>query len=199
MAAVREISPAVGISADEYVALLPPAMRQLVNEIRRGKQAGERLRPSGSLIDYSALLTRGHRNNLLDAVASLVDENYAGRAEMCLQFADLLNRALMHLHFPSRPVVGTAMYYDFAGKEIFRWTHAWVRIADEVIDGNVDSLAENPIVPNSVCIKPYWGPIARTPSDRRLRENHGESLPSDVDVEQIWWPELRSLLNDNFM
>lgn len=70
--------PAVGISADEYVALLPFAMRQLVKEIRRREQAGERLRPSRSLIDYSALLTREHRNNVLDAIASLVDENYAG-------------------------------------------------------------------------------------------------------------------------
>jgi hypothetical protein len=122
MTAVREISPAVGISAEEYVALLPPAMRQLVNEIRRRKQAGERLRPSGSLIDYSALLTREHRNDLLDGIASLVDENYAGRAETCLQFADLLNRALTHLRFPSRPVVGTAMYYDPTGTEISRWT-----------------------------------------------------------------------------
>jgi hypothetical protein len=199
MAAVREISPAVGISAEEYVALLPPAMRQLVNEIRRRKQAGERLRPSGSLIDYSALLTREHRNNLLDAIASLVDENYAGRAEMCLQFADLLNRALTHLRFPSRPVVGTAMYYDPTGTEIFRWTHAWVRIGDEVVDGNVDSLAENPVVPKSVCIKPYWGPIAQTPSDRRLREKQGEVLSHDIDVEQTWWPELRTLLNSNFV
>jgi len=199
MAAMREISPAEGISADEYVALLPAAIRQLVNEIRRRKQAGESLRPSGSLIDHSVLLTKEHRNSLLDAISALVDENYIGRAEMCLQFADLLNRALLHLHFPSRPVVGTAIYYDSAGKEIFRWTHAWVRIGDEVIDGNVDSLAENPVVPKSVCIKPYWGPIAQTPSDRRLTEKHGEGLPSDVDVDQIWWPELKALLDKDFV
>src|ERR1700679_1139477 len=99
MAAMREISPAEGISADEYVALLPAAIRQLVNEIRRRKQAGESLRPSGSLINHSVLLTKEHRNSLLDAIAALVDENYIGRAEMCLQFADLLNRALLHLHF----------------------------------------------------------------------------------------------------
>ncbi len=199
MAAMREISPAEGISVDEYIAMMPAAMRQLVSEIRGKKLKGERLLPSRSLIDHSALLTKGHRDDLLDAIAVLVDENYVGRAEMCIQFADLLNRALTHLRFPSRPVVGTAMYYDSAGKEIFRWTHAWVRIGDEVIDGNVDSLSENPVVPDAVCIAPYWGPIAQTPPDRKLREKHGEVLPPDVDVEQTWWPELRNLLDNNFM
>jgi hypothetical protein len=78
------------------------------------------------------------------------------------------------------------MYYDSAGSEIFRWAHAWVRIGEEVIDGNVDSLAENPVVPKAVWIAPYWGPIMQTPPDRRLREKHGESLPPDVEGgEQI--------------
>jgi hypothetical protein len=186
---MREISPAEGISVDEYIAMMPAAIRQLVNEVRCKKQVGERPRPSRSLIDHSMLLTQAHRNNLLDAIAALVDENYVGRAEMCLQFADLLNRALSHLHLPSRPVVGTAVYYDSAHNEIFRWTHAWVRIGDEVIDGNVDSLAENPFVPETV---------RTAPSDRRLRETRGEALPCDVDVEQIWWPELRDMLDRNF-
>jgi hypothetical protein len=181
---MREISPAEGISVDEYIAIMPAAIQQLVNEVRRKKQTGERPCPSKSLIDHSALLTKPHRDRLLDAIAALVDENYVGRAEMCIQFADLLNRALTHLRFPSRPVIGTAMYYDLAGNEIFRWTHAWVRIGGEVIDGNVDSLAENLVVPNAVCIAPYWGPITQTPPDRRLREKHGDGLPFDVDVEE---------------
>ena len=42
----------------------------------------------------------------------LIDENYAGRSEMCQQFADLLHRALTHLQFPPRWVIGTAIYYD---------------------------------------------------------------------------------------
>jgi hypothetical protein len=48
---------------------------------------------------------------LLDAIAALVDENLGGRSDMCQQFADLLNRALTHLNFPSRPVVGWAIYF----------------------------------------------------------------------------------------
>ena len=44
-----------------------------------------------------------------------------GRSEMCLQFASLVDRALTHLSFPSRAVVGTAIYYDPNGRETFRW------------------------------------------------------------------------------
>jgi hypothetical protein len=69
-------------------------------------------------------MTKPMRDKLLDAVATLVDENYAGRAEMCLQFAGLLDRALSHLKFPSRPVVGVAIYYGARGEEIWRWGHA---------------------------------------------------------------------------
>ncbi len=196
---MREISPAHGISVDEYMALMPAEMRRMVEEIRRQKRAGSRMRPSTVLIDHSALLSKAHRDKLIDAVAALVDENYVGRSEMCQQFADLLNRALLHLRFPSRPVVGTAIYYSPNGEEIFRWTHAWVRVGDEVIDGNVDCLAENPMVPNAVRVAPYWGPIGQTPADRRLREKHGEPLPPDVDVENTWWPELRNWLDNGLL
>jgi len=64
-----------------------------------------------------------------------------------------------------------------------------------VVDGNVDILAENPVVPEVVCVAPYWGPIIATPTDRKLRENQGRSLPDDIDVEQYWWPDLRAFLD----
>jgi len=104
----------------------------------------------------------------------------------CVQFANLLHRALNCLQFPSRGVVGAAIYYDGSGHEIFRWDHTWVRVGDEAIDGNVDSLPENPLVPSQVRVAPYWGPTTNMPQDRRLRENHGASLPPDVDVDRIW-------------
>lgn len=192
---MREISPAVGMSAEEYVELLPAEIKPLIMEIRRQKEAGERLRPSTTLVDRSGMLTKEARMKLLDKVASLVDENYAGRAEMCQQFADLLHRALTHLQFPSRGVVGTAIYFDADGEEIFRWQHAWVRVGEEAIDGNVDCLAENPLVPKKVRVSPYWGAITEVPADRRLRQDHGSSLPPDVDVEEIWWPELKAWLD----
>jgi hypothetical protein len=145
---MREISPAVNATADEFLATLPPSARQIVAEIRRQKQAGERPKPSSSLVDRSGLQTKAHRHRLLDAVAALVDENLADRSEMCPQFADLLHHALTHLSFPSRAVLGWAIYFAPDGQEIFRWRHAWMRIGDEVIDGNVDCLPENPMVPN---------------------------------------------------
>ncbi len=130
----------------------------------------------------------------MDAVAALVDENLFGRSEMCIQFAALLQRALAHLGLPARTVVGWAIYYS-DGHEIFRWKHAWVRVGREVIDGNVDSLFENPTVPPAVNVAPYWGSISETPADRRLREDHGRALPADNDVSDIWWPELRASLD----
>jgi hypothetical protein len=192
---MREISPALNVSVDDYIKMLPAEAKRIVEEIRCQKREGTRRRPSLTLIDRSAVMTQPMRGKLIDAVAALVDENYAGRAEMCLQFASLLDRALSHLKFPSRSVVGTAIYYGAKGEEIWRWRHAWVRIGVEVIDGNVDCLAENPLVPKAVSTSPYWGPIAEVPADRRLREDHGAALPADVDVDDIWWPELESWID----
>jgi hypothetical protein len=191
---MREISPAVGMSVDEYINLAPE-IRPLITEIRRQKEAGERLRPSSALVDRSRMLASESRVRLLDKIAALVDENYAGRSEMCQQFADLLNRGLMYMQFPSRAVMGTAIYYDAQGKEVFRWSHEWVRVGEEVIDGNVDSLIENPLVPKELLVAPYWGLITEVPEGRRLRENHGVALPSDVDVDGIWWPELKTWID----
>jgi hypothetical protein len=195
---MREISPATNASADEFLETRPSHAKLLVTEIRRQKQAGERLRPSSTLIDRSALLTKASRGHLLDAVAAFVDENLFGRSEMCLQFADLLRLALVHLKFPARPALGWAMYFGPDGQEIFRWRHAWVRVGNEAIDGNVDSLSENPMVPKTVTVPPYWGPITEMPIDRRLREEYGTSLSPDGDVSGIWWPELKSWLATAF-
>lgn len=192
---MREISPAENLSADDFLKSASPAVQEIASHIRQQKEAGTRARPSDTLIDQSTLLSPSMRRNLLDAVAGLVDENLFGRADMCMQFADLLQRALEYLGLSSRSVVGQAIYY-VDGHEVFRWEHAWVRIVGEVVDGNVDSLFENPVVPSAVSLAPYWGPIAETPPDRRLRESHGRKLPPDKDVLEIWWPELRTWLED---
>lgn len=191
---MREISPAQNASVDEFLNHAPAWVRAHVERIRAQKRADSRRHPSASLIDYSGILTPQLRAAILDRVAGLVDENYVGRAEMCLQFADLLNRGLKHLGVGSRPALGTAIYF-VDGREIFRWGHAWVRIGGEMIDGNVDSLDENPLVPSEVRVQPYWGPIAGVPSDRRLREDQGRRLGPDEDVEGVWWPELRAWLD----
>ena len=195
---MREISPKVGMSVEEYLAIMPVVIRRKVEEIRRQKQADARRRPSTSLIDRSALITKEHRGKLLDKVAALVDENCCGRSDMCIQYADLLNRALTYLQFPSHAVLGTATYYSPDGNTLHEWAHTWVRVGEEVVDGNVDSIPENSMVPEAVRVAPYWGPIKQTPPDRKLRAKIGSRMPDDEDVNDIWWPDLKAWIDKDF-
>jgi hypothetical protein len=193
----REISPAVNASADEYVSLLPPPLQGLISRIRAQKESDSRTRPSASLIDKSAMLTPEKRAALLDKVAELVDENVGGRSDMCLQFAGLLNLGLRHLGFNSFAVTGTATYLSAKGKRIHAWKHAWVRVGRELIDGNTDSIAENPVVPTRVSAAPYWGPIQDLPA-QRLLEQDGFQVDDDPDVKGVWWPDLKDWLEKDF-
>ena len=189
---MREISPDVNMSAEEFL-LLALELKDKVSLIRRQKAAGERHRPSTSLIDQSKMLDATFRAALLDRVASLVDENLFGRSEMCQQFALLLARALQFKGFSAQAVPGEAIYFA-GGSKVFSWEHAWVRIGAEVVDGNVDSLFENPVIPQSVKCQPYWGPITAVPSDRKLRQRQSSSVAADPDVSGVWWPELEAWL-----
>lgn len=191
---MREISSAIGMSVEEYLNLAPE-IRPLIIEIRRQKESGSRLRPSASLVDRSRVLTPGIPYEAAGSDRSPGRRNYAGCSEMCQQFANLLHRGLTYMQFPSRAVMGTAIYYDAQGKEVFRWSHSWVRVGEEANDGNVDSLVENPLVPKQLLVSPYCGPITQGPEGRRLRENHRVALPSDVDVDGIWWPELKTWIH----
>lgn len=195
---MREISPAVNLSADAYLRMLPAELQRTVHQIRSAKENGARPKPSANVIDHSSLLSARQRGAILDAVADLVDENLCGRSDMCTQFADLLSRSLSYLGLSARPVVGNAIYYDSKRVEIFRWRHAWVRVGKELVDGNVDSLAENPMVPSSVNVKPYWGPINETPSDRKLRPKEGVRIDPDTDVADVWWPDMRAWLDQTY-
>ncbi|MEI7848890.1 MAG: hypothetical protein WCK35_24030 [Chloroflexota bacterium] len=194
---MREISPAANLSVDEYVASLHHLPRQYIARIRRQKVDNKRPHPSATLVDQSVLLTANIRADILDHVATLVDENVFGRSEMCKQFADLLMRALVYLELPACAEIGTVTYYS-GNTRTFGWEHAWVRIGREVVDGNVDSLFENPMVPKSVNIPPYWGPINKLPKDRIFSWNKAKTLPmGDIDVSNIWWPELQNWLDQN--
>lgn len=198
---MREISPAVGVSVDEWLAQAPPEIKVLVAEIRREKQAGERLKPSDCLIDRSNILTPEQRKMLIDKIAELVDENCCGRSEMCQQFASLMYKALSHLGISSRIVTGTSVYYDSKGGTVYRWPddgHDWVSIGDEIIDGNVDSLPENPYVPKELKLQPYWGPRKEAPRDRKFNQNPGaRTRELEEDVETIWWPDLKAWIEEN--
>jgi len=189
---MREISPAVNMSAEEFL-LIAPEHKDKVSLIRSQKAAGKRHRPSTNLIDQSTLFDAAFRAALLDRVAGFVDENLFGRSEMCQQFALLLARALQFKGLNAQAIPGEAIYFA-GGSKVFSWEHAWVRIGAEVVDGNVDSLFENPVVPKSVNCQPYWGPIAAVPSDRKLRPRQSSSVAADPDVNSVWWPELEAWL-----
>jgi hypothetical protein len=191
---MREISPAENLSSEQYFELLPEDSKELINKIRNEKKNGDRPVPSRSLINKSNVLESKIQLKLIDKVALLVDENLGGRSEMCIQFSILLNLALSYFVLDSKVIMGTAMYFH-SGKEIFRWNHSWVKIGDEIIDGNVDILYENPMVPRIVQVQPYWGPIALCPRDRRLRENRNLDIPNDSDVEKFWWSELKIFID----
>lgn len=195
---MREISPAVNLTADEFLARSRKEIRAIAESIRKEKSEGKRPLPSSSLIDNSNILTYEQRSQILNKVAILVDENLFGRSEMCIQFSLLLDKALKYFELESRCCLGIAIYYDERNNELFRWNHMWVRIGDEVVDGNTDILFENPMIPKDVNVKPYWGAVNRIPNDRRLRENRGQILPVDTDVEEIWWPELKGFLEEKF-
>jgi hypothetical protein len=70
---------------------------------------------------------------------------------------------------------GNAIYDDASGKEVFQWNHAWVRVGEEVIDGNVYSLVENPLVPDQVRVPPYWGSLSQ--KYRKVGEFHVPAHP----------------------
>ena len=190
---MREISPSISHSCDEFLKLVPPAASILVSQIREQKRSGNRPVPSSVLIDQSTVLDSATRRQLIDRIALLVDENLFGRSEMCEQFAVLLTRALQFFELPAQLTSGDCSYY-INGSVLFSWTHYWVRIGAEVIDVNTDVLSENPAVPNLIRPLPYWGPIQETPADRRLRGQVVKNIPLDPDVEHIWWPELEAWL-----
>jgi hypothetical protein len=191
----REISPALNMTVDEYVSVVPSPLKGIISRIRAEKESDSRSRPSTSLIDRSAMFTPGKRAALLDKVAEFVDENVAGRSDMCLQYAKLMSLALNHLGFNSHAVTGTATYFNAKGKSVFDWPHGWVRVGKEVIDGNTDSITENPCVPSRVSAPPYWGSIADAPARRYQQAGYVED---DPDVLNVWWPELRDWLDKDF-
>jgi hypothetical protein len=192
----REISPMQNMSADEFLRQMPSEYQGIVSAIRAAKDDGNRPVPSATLVDRSSMLTVGQRAALLDMVASLVDENLAGRSEMCIQFGLLIHRALEHLKVPNYAATGDAIYFSDSGDEIYRWRHVWVRAGTEIVDGNVDSIPENPVVPDTVKVAPYWGPVKGIPGRRLIERNY--SLPDDTDVDSDWWPRLRIWLDNDF-
>ncbi|HEY9680370.1 MAG TPA: lasso peptide biosynthesis protein [Oculatellaceae cyanobacterium] len=188
---MRIVTDVGGLSFDEILPTLSSEKRDFVQTIIERRKTRTRPKPSKKLLDRSALLSTQKRARLIDQVALLVDENMYGRSNLCFQFAELIQRALTHSGLPAKAVVGMARYLDRHETILFEWRHAWVECGDEVIDGNVDILSENPFVPRTVSVRPYWGSISELPKDRTL-EPLPLSLPYDNDVETKWWPDLKT-------
>lgn len=192
----REILPVEGVSANEYIEMITsgsPEAARFLRSIRVAKKNGTRPVPSSRLwIGNVSSPDKAVCNQLVDKVASLVDENLFGRSEMCLQFASLLARALTELNVPAVAVTGQAKYKRMNG-EWFAWTHAWVRYGDVLVDANVDTMGENPAVPDDLDPAPFWGTLAECPADR-VFDAAPEILASDSDTE-FWWPDLLAMLH----
>jgi len=151
------------------------------------KHDGTRPLPSSSLISVGVEPLEEDRRFLVDTCATLADQNWAGRGEMCIYFAVLIRHALNLWGYSATVELGKATY---AGPQnVFEWEHAWV-ITDrgDLVDGNVDSMVENPFVPLDIHPKPYWGPRADVPTDRKFHKER--VLPPnrddiELDVENI--------------
>ena len=182
---MREISPAENASVAEFLNMAPPHVRAIAERIREQKRSSSRPIPSKNLTGNSKILNSEFREELLDHVAKLVDENLFGRSEMCQQFAMLVSKALNKLGFYAKVLRGVAKYPSG-----FSWEHYWVETKEEIIDANVDILYENPAVPQDIAINPFWGKKLELPTDRKLRAKN-KKIPPDTDVEKIWWPELK--------
>ncbi|MFK7696122.1 hypothetical protein [Paenibacillus sp. HJGM_3] len=121
--------------------------------------------PSEKLITNGNLLEPNIRAGLLNVCAKLTDNNWCGRSEMCIYFACLLRYSLKLLGHKAEVHVGDATYYGVMGTS-FTWEHSWVVCGEILIDGNVDSMIENPYVPVGIDPNPYWGILSQIPSDR---------------------------------
>jgi len=193
----NEVCPAENITVDEYVKTFVPdgVKERTLRKIRKQKAGGLRPLPSHRLTGDVDNPKINIRRTVVDEVAGLVDENLFGRSEMCLQFAALLARALSQMGIQAQAKVGQARYRQSNG-EWFTWRHAWVEYDDCIVDGNVDSMLENPVVPGGLDPAPYWGKRDEMPNDREFDFGGAESWGGDGDVD-TWWPRLRERLNQN--
>jgi len=198
----REISPAVNATVEEYTqSLFGLAAAPMIRRMRQEKVAGIRPRPSQHLHSTGDSPNLPTRRKLLDKVAALVDENASGRSDMCRQFAVLMKRALVEMGFDAKSFGGRARYNDpDGGGRPWEWNHAWVQYGDPavVVDGNVDTMNENPLVPFSSSPTSYWGPAGQHP-DRSFMNGTPGYDPGDSDIDQIWWPDLKQWLVDEVL
>jgi len=172
---------------------------QLLKTINNQKSSGTRPHPSIRVISMGEVPSEKIRKTLLDICAQLVDENWAGRSEMCIYFAVLMRNALSKIGIDASVHIGEAKY--ISSDKSFTWDHAWVTYDDYIIDGNVDSMIENPMIPIGIDPDPYWGPINILPKDRNFKSNRillPKNDTTELDKKEIrdWNHKLDRLLRE---
>jgi hypothetical protein len=168
----------------KYIQSLPPKHKKILDLILKQKKDLQRHRPSGNCILGTSQISPKIRLALLDLVASVVDDNFWGRSEMCVYFAILLRDALVKIGYTAQAILGSATYHSpIDSTKDFIWEHAWVNLDNEIIDGNIDSLVENPHVNSQAQIFPsaYWGTITELPNDRTLVPKQVISLEWEIE------------------
>lgn len=174
-------------------------LQDVLARIRAEKEAGSRSLPSKSLVSIGETPPDGVRKFLVDECARLVDQNWCGRSEMCVYFAVLLRHGLRLFGCAADVEVGKGQYLGAA--QPFIWDHAWVRTSTgDLIDGNVDSLIENPVVPEGVNPVPYWGPAESLPQDRKLLPDHVlQPERDDIELDEHEITEWKAALDESVL
>ncbi len=154
-------------------------LNDLLNKIMTEKQNNKRIKPSSKTILGESKIADDLRKKLIDIVGEIVDQNWCGRSEMCVLAAILFGDALKKLGKNPKVIIGKGIYYEKGNpSNKFEWDHAWVELEGEIIDGNVDSMVENPVVPQGIEPQNYWGLKENLPNDRKL--------VSDKEIDEEW-------------
>ena len=158
-------------ASDPYPEYTKEEMSSTLVKISKELDEGIRLFPSKNNIIVSNSLMKNNCLTILNTIASVVDTYKLGgislgRSDQCLQFAFLLRDVLTYLSQESKVVYGLATYKTNLGE--FTWEHSWIVTKKDLIDGNVDSMIENPAVPPSFKLYPpvFWGEFGYEFQDR---------------------------------
>ncbi|WP_440110079.1 hypothetical protein [Paenibacillus sp. QZ-Y1] len=153
---------------------------QILKSIELQKKDRIRPFPSDKLITNGEFLEIEDRMRIIDNSAALVDQAYGGRCDMCLYFSCLVRYALRLLGHRANVFVGEATYTN--NDVQFTWEHSWVEFENYIIDGNVDTMIENPAVPIGLDPKPYWGITESLPQDRLLKAKTRVDVTEELDA-----------------
>lgn len=165
-------------------------IEEFKKRIAKERHEGSRPKPSDNAIFGKSKFNLKLRKALLDMVANIVDQNWCGRSEMCVYFAIVISEALKILGGNPKVFYGNATYSTDSPKDVdpFTWLHGWVEVDGEIIDGNIDSVTENPMFPKHIKPLNYWGASEKLPDDRilkKIKEINNEWIKENTSHEML--------------